>query len=117
MSLEVDLDVVWENLGTVMDPELGVAITDLGLIYSVEVEDGTVRVVMTTTTPLCPLGAYLEKQIRRRLMKISSVEHVVIELVHDPLWRPDMMNETARRALGTRFAPPSSTLTIRRPGR
>ncbi len=113
----VELDQLWQGLSAVLDPELGVSITDLGLIYSVEADDGLVQVVMTTTTPLCPLGAYLEKQIQKRLLEVPGVKQVEIDLVHDPLWRPDMMNDAARETLGSRFAPsrPSrSLLTIRR---
>ena len=83
-------------LDEVIDPELGVPITDLGLIYDIRVDGDRTRVVMTTTTPICPLGSYIQQEIERKLRG-----HVVeVELVHQPLWSPEMMNAPARTALG-----------------
>ncbi|MFO7292632.1 MAG: metal-sulfur cluster assembly factor [Actinomycetes bacterium] len=90
------LDDVWEALGQVIDPELGVSITDLGLVYEVRDEGDCIRVVMTTTTPICPLGSYLRQQIESRL----AGRRVEVEIVHDPLWHPGMMNDRARSQLG-----------------
>lgn len=91
-----ELDRIWRALGGVIDPELGVPVTDLGLIYGVEVDGSRVRVVMTTTTPICPLGSYLQQQVERQLS-----DHVVtVDIVHEPLWTPDRMNDRARQLLG-----------------
>ncbi|HLT96482.1 MAG TPA: metal-sulfur cluster assembly factor [Acidimicrobiia bacterium] len=95
------LEYVWEALDEILDPELGVAITDLGLVYGVHDEGDRLRIVITTTTPICPLGSYIRQQIERRL-----IDHVVeVEIVHDPLWDPTMMNDRARRQLGWVAAP------------
>lgn len=91
-----DLDDVWGALGEILDPELGVSITDLGLVYGIHDEGDHIRVVMTTTTPICPLGSYLRQQIEARL----APRQVEVEIVHDPLWHPGMMNERARNQLG-----------------
>lgn len=91
----VGAEAVREALDDVLDPELGVPITDLGLVYAIEDDGQRVRVVMTTTTPICPLGAFLRQQVERRL----AGREVTVELVHQPLWSPEMMNDRARRLL------------------
>lgn len=92
----LDVPAVRRALDEVIDPELGVPITDLGLIYDIRVDGDRARVVMTTTTPICPLGSYIQQEIERKLRG-----HVVeVELVHQPLWSPEMMNDAARRTLG-----------------
>ncbi len=91
---------VREALGEVIDPELGVNIVDLGLVYGVEIDDRRVRVVMTMTSPACPLGDYLkdlaDSSIRRRVPGVRDVEVV---LVWEPAWHPDRMSDAARRQL------------------
>jgi len=84
-----DVDDVWRALDAIDDPELGVPITDLGLVYEVDVDGDSVHVVMTTTTPICSLG----------VTNLDDKE-VTVELVHEPLWPPEMMNDRARKALG-----------------
>ena len=64
-------DVVTENLKTVIDPELGVNIVDLGLIYGVDIKEGNVTVKMTLTSPACPLGAVIQGQVHQALEKIT----------------------------------------------
>lgn len=87
---------LWAALDGVIDPELGVAITDLGLVYDIAVDGDQVHVVMTTTTPVCPMGEFLQVQVVEAL----SDHTVTVELVHRPLWRPEMMNDRARSQLG-----------------
>lgn len=87
---------VWGLLEVVDDPELGVPITDLGLVYSVDVDEGGIRIVMTTTTPICPLGEYLKDRVR----EVLEGQSVTVDLTHAPLWSPEMMNAAARRRLG-----------------
>lgn len=92
---------IMEALGQVVDPELGVNIVDLGLVYSVDVQDGDVHVAMTLTTPGCPLMGNLlnmaDAVIRQTVPAVTSVE---IELVWDPPWDPSRMSEAARIKLG-----------------
>lgn len=90
----------WDALAQVIDPELGIPITDLGLIYRVEVGGETVQVDMTTTTPICPLGAYLTQTAESKLREIPGIEFAIINTVHDPPWRPEMMSDHAREVLG-----------------
>jgi metal-sulfur cluster biosynthetic enzyme len=87
-------------LRDVVDPELGVNIVDLGLVYGLAVQDGAVQVVMTMTSPACPLGTFLadliDTTVRARVPEARSVE---IALVWDPPWGPEMMSDEARRQL------------------
>jgi metal-sulfur cluster biosynthetic enzyme len=88
-------------LSHVIDPEVGVNIVDLGLVYSVEIGDTGVRVVMTMTTAACPLGAYLREQARRLVATfLPEAGPVTVDLVWDPPWNPSMMSDEARRILG-----------------
>jgi len=92
---------VEDLLREVVDPELGINIVDLGLVYDVAVEDGTVRVAVTMTTPACPLHAYvldaIESVLRRELPQVRRVD---VRLVWDPPWHPDRMSREAKRLLG-----------------
>jgi|AMFO01.1.fsa_nt_gi Predicted metal-sulfur cluster biosynthetic enzyme len=87
-------------LGDVIDPELGLSIVELGLVYGVAYEDGLARVTMTTTSPICPLGAYLAGAVEERLLRIPGVDRVEVVLVDEPPWGPERMSAGARRALG-----------------
>lgn len=101
MTVDAPATAIWEALGEVIDPELGLSITELGLVYGAEVDAGGVaHVVFTTTTPVCPLGEYLTRLIEFRLRDVPRVDHVEVELVREPLWHPDMMTADARRKLG-----------------
>lgn len=93
-------DVVIEALKEVYDPEIHYNIYDLGLVYDVSVEDGKVRIVMTLTTPACPIGPMIIEQIRENLLLIPGVNDVDIEFTFDPMWSPDMMSEEAKADLG-----------------
>lgn len=90
----------WTALGEVIDPELGLPITDLGLIYGVEVVGGTVEVDMTTTTPVCPLTTYLTQMAESKLLAIDGINDAIINSVREPPWTPDMMSDHARTILG-----------------
>lgn len=97
----VTRDQVMEALCQVVDPELGANIVDLGLVYSVDVRGGDVRVTMTMTTPGCPLMGDLlgmaDAIIREAVPGVTSVE---VELVWDPPWDPSRMSEAAKMQLG-----------------
>jgi metal-sulfur cluster biosynthetic enzyme len=92
---------VLDALRNVLDPELGVNVLDLGLVYDVAVDGDHVRIALTMTSPACPLGdvllADVEKNVRRRVPATRQVE---VRLVWDPPWTPDRMSEAARRQLG-----------------
>jgi metal-sulfur cluster biosynthetic enzyme len=100
LGADDDAAPVWAALQTVMDPELGVNIVDLGLVYGVEKHAGRVDVVMTMTTPACPIGDYLEDQVRWALLSLPGVLDVTVVVVHNPPWSPDRMNDAAKERLG-----------------
>lgn len=92
---------VREKLRAVLDPELGVSIIDLGLIYEVLVaHDGTCAITMTLTTIGCPLFAQIQKDIEHKVLEVEGITRVSIELTFDPPWTPDKMSEAARIELG-----------------
>ena len=91
---------VREALRTVVDPELGVNIVDLGLVYGIEVDGGDVRVTMTMTTPACPLRDYIQGLVDDALFsRLPALEHLVVDIVSEPPWSEEMMSEAARRQL------------------
>lgn len=100
LGAPVDPNALNATLRTVIDPELGVNIVDLGLVYGAEVVDGRAQILITTTTPSCPLGPYLSDAIRWALLELESVLDVEVEVTHDPLWSPDRMTDAARSQLG-----------------
>jgi metal-sulfur cluster biosynthetic enzyme len=94
---------VLQTLRGVNDPEVGVNIVDLGLIYSTEIHDESVRIVMTMTTPACPMHSYLTEEVREAILsQHEEVENVNVELVWDPAWSPQMISEKGKRQLGWR---------------
>ena len=93
---------VWERLRTVMDPELKINIVDLGLIYEVKVGE-QIDIVMTLTTPGCPLAGMFDALVKHALKKLPDVDvgqDVKIELTFDPPWTSDMMSESVKAELG-----------------
>lgn len=93
---------ILESLKEVYDPEIGMNIVDLGLIYGVDWDDGQghVHVSLTLTSPGCPLGPEIIRDIKRELRDIEDVLGVDVDLVWSPLWHPRMMSEYAQEELG-----------------
>ena len=88
-------------LQTIFDPEIPVNIYELGLIYDVNItDDGTVKVVMTLTSPNCPVAETMPTEVEYRLGCIEGVQVVDLDLVFDPAWSPAMMSEAAQLELG-----------------
>lgn len=83
-----------------MDPELGVNIVDLGLVYGINVEGERVNVIMTLTTPGCPLDSYFTQDITARLKAIKGISDVSVELTFDVPWTPSKMSGEAKDLLG-----------------
>lgn len=96
----VSEDMVLEVLKDVYDPELHYNVVDLGLVYNVAIQDAKVRVLMTLTTPACPIGPLIEEQVRYNLEMLPGVQEVEVEFTFDPLWDPSRMSEEARADLG-----------------
>ena len=98
---QASTDRIREALGQVIDPELGINIVDLGLVYAIETDGLRVRVAMTMTTPACPLGDYLKDLVDTEVrQRVPGIEQVDVELVWDPSWDPARMSEAARRQPG-----------------
>ena len=94
-------DDVVSALRTVFDPEIPVNIYDLGLIYQVEVgEGGEVSILMTLTSPMCPVAEWLPQDVQIKVEAVDGVSSVDVEIVWDPPWNEDMMTEAAKLELG-----------------
>ncbi len=94
---------VWNALRTVIDPEIGINVVDLGLVYSVEVSGDRVRVAMTMTTQACPLHAYLTGAAEAAIRQFAPDAHAVqVDMVWDPPWSPALMSDGAKQQLGWR---------------
>jgi FeS assembly SUF system protein len=93
-------DQVWEILHDVYDPEIPLNIADLGLVYDLQVSDaGEVSILMTLTSPGCPVGDMLAEEIRDRVMSIPGVKDVHVEFTFDPLWTPERISDEGRQML------------------
>ena len=98
MATEPDIR---EALRQVLDPEIGVNIVDLGLVYRIEVDGARVRIAMTMTSPACPLAGYLKDLVTSAIRdRVPDVTEVDIVVEWEPPWDPDMMSDEARRQLG-----------------
>lgn len=91
---------IWRVLEKIDDPELGVSLVGLGLIYEVEEESGKVKVRMSLTSMGCPLFEMIEGEIKEKVGKIDGVKKVEVDLVWDPPWHKDMMSEEVKAELG-----------------
>ncbi|MBI3954989.1 metal-sulfur cluster assembly factor [Candidatus Gottesmanbacteria bacterium] len=89
-----------DRLKNVPDPELGISIVDLGLVYDVKIDKGNVRVIMTLTTMGCPLFDLIERPIKEELKKMKEVKNIDVELTFEPPWSPEKMSKQARINLG-----------------
>ena len=101
MNQVMDESDVQEALKTVEDPEAGMNILDLGLVYAIDVEPGKVRVAMTMTSPACPAASYLVDEAVAAIRAIAAEgSDVQVELVWEPPWTPERMSEQARMRFG-----------------
>ena len=90
-----------KTLKTIYDPEIPVDIYELGLIYDVLVnEDNQVKILMTLTTPNCPVAESLPLDVKEKVKSIDGVEDAEVELTFDPPWTRDLMSEEAKLELG-----------------
>ncbi|MBU1319430.1 MAG: metal-sulfur cluster assembly factor [candidate division Zixibacteria bacterium] len=95
-------NAVYEALQFVTDPEIGLSIIDLGLVYDVSIEDDkNIKVTMTLTTPACPYGPALINEVKDVSGSLDGVEKVEVEVVWEPLWNPqEMASDEAKDVLG-----------------
>lgn len=88
-------DAIWQALRTVIDPEIGLDIVTLGLVYGVEVVNDAARVTHTLTTPGCPMEAIIRQGIRDAMAMVEGIREVELNLVWDPAWHPGMIQRGA----------------------
>lgn len=93
-------DRVEDALRQVIDPELGLNVVDLGLIYEIHIIDDEVRVVMTMTTAGCPVQGYLQESVRAAAASVPGVKKAFVQVVWDPAWSPEFITEAGRRHFG-----------------
>lgn len=92
-------ETVLDALKNVMDPELPVSIVDLGLIYNVETADNNIDIKMSLTTPGCSMGSTITRQVENVLYALGA-KTVIVEIIWDPPWNPNMMSDEAKNKLG-----------------
>jgi FeS assembly SUF system protein len=94
-------DRIIDVLKTCYDPEIPVNIYELGLVYSIDVQEtGDVQIRMTLTSPMCPVAGSLPPEVQAKAQSVAGVRAAKVELVWDPPWNQDMMSEAARVQLG-----------------
>lgn len=99
--MKIDKKTIKNKLKQVLDPELGISIVDLGLIYEIKIEKEKVKIVMTLTTIGCPLFSLIEEEIKNRLKELGlKKEEIELELTFDPPWTLERMSKEARAMLG-----------------
>jgi len=99
--MKINKKTIKDKLKQVLDPELGVSIVDLGLVYEIKIEKKRVKIVMTLTTIGCPLFSLIENEIKNRLKEIGlKEEEIELELTFDPPWSIERMSNEARAMLG-----------------
>ena len=91
---------VLEALRQVEDPELGMDIVDLGLVYEVEVADSTAKILYSLTSMGCPAGPLIAQDIDSAVRQVEGIQDVELELTFDPPWTPDRMSDDAKFILG-----------------
>jgi len=89
------LATIWTALSTVIDPELGVDIVALGLVYGVELDGSTTRITYTLTTPGCPMERSITDGVRRAVSAVEGIARVDTQIVWDPAWHPGMISPDA----------------------
>ena len=94
------VEEVQEVLRDVIDPELGLDFVELGLIYDIEIQDGTVKITYTLTTPACPIGPQVAEQMEEFVSELDGVQEVQPVMTFSPAWTPERMSEDAKFALG-----------------
>lgn len=93
-------DEVLAALSGVADPEVGIDIVELGLVYGVDIGDNRIRISMTTTSPACPTAMLMVEEARAAVAVLAPTADIDIELVWAPAWEPGRMSENAKKKLG-----------------
>src|SRR5690606_16369517 len=100
MSEILDAEAVWEALRGIPDPEFGINIVDMGLIYHVVCNDGDVGVTMALTTPSCPSGGWIHEAAKEAIAQLPGVKQVDVAVASAPRRTPEVLSVAAQRQLG-----------------
>ena len=92
-------ELIIEEIRKIYDPEITINIYELGLIYDVKVNDDKAKIIMTLTTPNCPVAESLPKEVKDSAMQVDGIKEVDLDLVFEPPWNKDMMSEAAKLEL------------------
>lgn len=99
LATEIDPQAVWNALRAIPDPEFGINIVDLGLIYDVACRGREVTVTMTLTTPTCPSGGWIQLGVKEAVSRLGGVSAAEVRLVFEPPWSVAMLSDAAREEL------------------
>jgi metal-sulfur cluster biosynthetic enzyme len=91
---------ILKAIGEILDPELRISLVDLGLIYAVKNRAGRVDILMTLTTPACPLAGSIKKHVTDKVSALAGVKSVNVDFTFDPLWTPDRIAPEIKLKLG-----------------
>ena len=101
---QINKENIIEILQECYDPEIPIDLWNLGLIYNISIEDNDIDITMSLTTPGCTMGQYMADDIKSKLIEqLENVKNVIVEVVFDPPWQPEMMTDEGRKKLG--FSP------------
>ena len=100
-SVRLTIDEIKRKLSTIKDPELGINIYDLGLIYDINIDKGNnVKIIMTLTTVNCPVADSFPLDVAKNISSLENIGQVKVKLTFDPPWNKDLMSDDAKLALG-----------------
>jgi len=100
-SVRLTIDEIKKKLSTIKDPELGINIYDLGLIYDINIDKGNnVKIIMTLTTVNCPVADSFPLDVAKNISSLENIGQVKVKLTFDPPWNKDLMSDDAKLALG-----------------
>ena len=100
-SVQLTIDEIKKKLSTIKDPELGINIYDLGLIYDINIDKGNnVKIIMTLTTVNCPVADSFPLDVAKNISSLENIGQVKVKLTFDPPWNKDLMSDDAKLALG-----------------
>jgi metal-sulfur cluster biosynthetic enzyme len=98
--VSLDVETIRDRLRQVKDPELDLNIVDLGLVYGMDLDNGSVHISMTLTSPGCPAGEQIMSEAQAAVQLLQGVRHVEIELVWEPMWTPERIDPRVRALFG-----------------
>ena len=100
MEIMVKREDIISALKQCFDPEIPVNIYDLGLIYEIKIDVRKVEIVMSLTSPFCPVTDYMVDDVKKKVQEIAGAEKVDLDIVFDPPWNQSMMSDEAKAQLG-----------------